>query len=493
MDKSLYKIETRFKVGDWVVNKFGDSWHIDSFDKKNYQVSNGKGNYNYFPISKQDEMRPWTIQDAKDGDVLAFSWLEDKNSWEKIIIFKKYHSEGIKGLYSMPCIEGYGNTFKNEKMVFVEKVPYYSKTWTCNLHPSTKEQRDFLFQKIKEAGYEWDADKKELSLKPVAERLSELLKKPVTFVPSNEGKEVEDAINAMKDGDVVVLENTRFQDIDNDFGKRESGNDPKLGEYWASLGDMFVNDAFGTAHRSHASNVGIATAMKKDGKPVAAGFLMEKEIKFLGNAVENPVHPFVTILGGAKVSDKIAVIKNLIPKSDHILIGGGMAYTFLAAQGHKIGKSLFEKDRVELAKELLKEADGKIVLPVDNVAATEFSNDASREVVGDDIPDNMMGLDIGPKTVEKFTEILKDAKTVVWNGPMGAFEMPNFAKGTYAIADALANLTDATTIIGGGDSTSAVKKSGVADKITHISTGGGASLQYLEGNELPGIACISDK
>ncbi len=338
-----------------------------------------------------------------------------------------------------------------------------------------------------------DADKKELSLKPVAERLSELLKKPVTFVPSNEGKEVEDAINAMKDGDVVVLENTRFQDIDNDFGKRESGNDPKLGEYWASLGDMFVNDAFGTAHRSHASNVGIATAMKKDGKPVAAGFLMEKEIKFLGNAVENPVHPFVTILGGAKVSDKIAVIKNLIPKSDHILIGGGMAYTFLAAQGHKIGKSLFEKDRVELAKELLKEADGKIVLPVDNVAATEFSNDASREVVGDDIPDNMMGLDIGPKTVEKFTEILKDAKTVVWNGPMGAFEMPNFAKGTYAIADALANLTDATTIIGGGDSTSAVKKSGVADKITHISTGGGASLQYLEGNELPGIACISDK
>ena len=162
MNKNLHKIETRFKVGDWVVNKFGDSWHIDSFDKKNYQVSNGKGNYNYFPISKQDEMRPWTIQDAKDGDVLAFSWLEDKNSWEKIIIFKKYHSEGIKGLYSMPCIEGYGNTFKNEKMVFVEKVPYYSKTWTRNFHPATKEQRDRLFQKIKEAGYEWDAEKKEL-------------------------------------------------------------------------------------------------------------------------------------------------------------------------------------------------------------------------------------------------------------------------------------------------------------------------------------------
>ena len=325
-----------------------------------------------------------------------------------------------------------------------------------------------------------DADKKELSLKPVAERLSELLKKPVTFVPSNEGKEVEDAINNMKDGDVIVLENTRFQDIDNDFGKRESGNDPKLGEYWASLGDMFVNDAFGTAHRSHASNVGIATAMKEAGKPAAAGYLLEKEIKFLGDAVENPVHPFVTILGGAKVSDKIGVIENLIPKSDHILIGGGMAYTFLAAQGHSIGKSLFEADKVDLAKELLAKAGDKIVLPVDNVAATEFSNDASREVVGDDIPDNMMGLDIGPKTV-------------VWNGPMGAFEMPNFAEGTLEVGRALADLKDATTIIGGGDSTAAAKQLGIAPKITHISTGGGASLNYLEGKELPGIACVSDK
>ena len=338
-----------------------------------------------------------------------------------------------------------------------------------------------------------DADKKELSLKPVAERLSELLKKPVTFVPSNEGKEVEDAINNMKDGDVIVLENTRFQDIDNDFGKRESGNDPKLGEYWASLGDMFVNDAFGTAHRSHASNVGIATAMKAEGKKVAAGFLMEKEIKFLGNAIANPVHPFVTILGGAKVSDKISVITNLIPKSDHILIGGGMAYTFLAAQGHKIGKSLFEADKVELAKELLEKANGKIVLPVDNVAATEFSNDASREVVGDDIPDNEMGLDIGPKTVELFRKTLQGAKTVVWNGPMGCFEMPNFAEGTLEVGRAMADLPDATTIIGGGDSTAAAKQLGIAPKITHISTGGGASLEYLEGKELPGIECISDK
>ncbi|WP_270262078.1 phosphoglycerate kinase [Lactobacillus panisapium] len=338
-----------------------------------------------------------------------------------------------------------------------------------------------------------DADKKELTLKPVADRLSELLNKPVTFVAENEGKEVEDTINNMQDGDVVVLENTRFQDIDNDFGKRESKNDPKLGEYWASLGDMYVNDAFGTAHRSHASNVGIAEAMKKDGKPAAAGFLMEKEIKFLGDAVANPVHPFVTILGGAKVSDKIDVITNLIPKSDHILIGGGMAYTFLAAQGHEIGKSLFEPDKVDLAKKLLKEADGKIVLPVDNLAATEFSNDAARKVVGDDIPENMMGLDIGPKTVENFKDILKDAKTVVWNGPMGAFEMSNFAEGTLEVGKALADLTDATTIIGGGDSTAAAKQLGIAPKITHISTGGGASLQYLEGKELPGIACISDK
>ncbi|MCT7747271.1 phosphoglycerate kinase [Lactobacillus iners] len=338
-----------------------------------------------------------------------------------------------------------------------------------------------------------DADKKELTLKPVAERLSELLEKPVTFVPENEGEEVEDAVAAMKNGEVIVLENTRFQDIDNDFGKRESKNDPTLGEYWASLGDVYVNDAFGTAHRSHASNTGIATAMKAAGKLAAAGYLMEKEIKFLGNAVSNPVHPFVTILGGAKVSDKIGVITNLIPKSDHILIGGGMAYTFLAAQGHKIGKSLFEEDKVELAKELLAKAGDKIVLPVDHVAATEFSNDATHEVVDIDIPDNEMGLDIGPKTVEKFKEILKDAKTVVWNGPMGCFEMPNYAEGTLEVGRALANLTDAITIIGGGDSTAAAKQLGIAPKITHISTGGGASLNYLEGKELPGIACISDK
>ena len=330
--------------------------------------------------------------------------------------------------------------------------------------------------------------KPELSLAPVAQRLSELLGQEVKFAADNEvvGANAKAAVEAMKDGDVILLENTRYR-------KEETKNGEEFSKDLASLCDVFVNDAFGTAHRSHASNVGIATAMKKAGKPAAAGYLLEKEIKFLGDAVENPVHPFVTILGGAKVSDKIGVIENLIPKSDHILIGGGMAYTFLAAQGHKIGKSLFEADKVELAKSLLEKAGDKIVLPVDNVAATEFSNDAPHEVVGDDIPDNEMGLDIGPKTVEKFRDILKDAKTVVWNGPMGAFEMPNYAEGTLEVGRALADLKDAVTIIGGGDSTAAAKQLGIAPKISHISTGGGASLNYLEGKELPGIACVSDK
>ena len=323
--------------------------------------------------------------------------------------------------------------------------------------------------------------------------LSELLNKPVEFVPVNEGKELEDAINKLQDGQVLLMENTRFQDIDNDFGKRESKNDPKLGQYWASLGDVFINDAFGTAHREHASNVGIATAMKAAGKPVAAGFLMEKEIKFLGEAVDNPVHPFVTILGGAKVSDKIGVIDNLIPKSDHILIGGGMAYTFLAAQGHKIGKSLYEPDKEDLAKQLLAKAGDKIVLPVDNVVAKEFCNDVPYETVGVDVPDDELALDIGPKTVALFKEKLQGAKTVVWNGPMGAFEMSHFAKGTLEVGQALGDLQGATTIIGGGDSAAAAEQLGIADKITHISTGGGASLEYLEGKTLPGIASISDK
>ncbi|KRM72376.1 phosphoglycerate kinase [Lacticaseibacillus brantae] len=329
-------------------------------------------------------------------------------------------------------------------------------------------------------------DEEKLSLRPVAERLSELLKKPVTFIPETRGTELETAINDMKDGDVLVMENTRFEDLD---GKKESGNDPELGKYWASLGDLFVNDAFGTAHRAHASNVGIASNMPQ----TAAGFLMEKEIKFLGDAVDDPKHPFVAILGGAKVSDKIGVISNLVPKADHILIGGGMTYTFYAAKGMSIGNSLVETDKIDLAKQIMAEAGDKLVLPVDSVVATEFNNDAPHKIVDGDIPDGYMALDIGPKTIAEFKDILKDAKTVVWNGPMGVFEMSNYAEGTLEVGKALGDLKDATTIIGGGDSTAAAVQLGIADKITHISTGGGASLEYLEGKTLPGIAAISDK
>ena len=335
-----------------------------------------------------------------------------------------------------------------------------------------------------------EEDKKELTLRPVAEHLAELLNKPVTFVPATRGAQLEDAINNMNDGDVLLVENTRFEDLD---GKKESGNDPELGKYWASLGDVFVNDAFGTAHRKHASNVGISEAMKAAGKKAAAGYLLEKEIKFLGNAVDNPAHPFVAILGGAKVSDKIGVINHLIDKADKIIVGGGMTYTFYAAKGIKIGKSLVEEDKIDLAKEIMDKAGDKLVLPVDNVCATDFKNDAPSKIFEGDIEDGYMALDIGPKSVELFKGVLKDAKTVVWNGPMGVFEMPNFAKGTLEIGKFLGTLTDATTIVGGGDSTAAVKKLGVADKLTHISTGGGASLEYLEGKTLPGIAAVSDK
>ena len=335
-----------------------------------------------------------------------------------------------------------------------------------------------------------EEDKKALTLKPVAKHLAELLNKPVTFVPVTRGKQLEDAIDNMTDGDVLLVENTRFEDLD---GKKESGNDPELGKYWASLGDVFVNDAFGTAHREHASNVGIAKNMEAEGKKAAAGFLLEKEIKFLGNAVDNPEHPFVAILGGAKVSDKIGVINHLLDKADKIIVGGGMAYTFYAAKGIKIGNSLVEKDKIELAKEIMEKAGDKLVLPVDNVCAEKFDNDAPSKVIEGDIPDGYMALDIGPKSVKLFESVLKDAKTVVWNGPMGVFEMPNFAKGTLEIGKFLGTLTDATTIVGGGDSTAAVKKLGVADKLTHISTGGGASLEYLEGKTLPGIAAVSDK
>ena len=329
-------------------------------------------------------------------------------------------------------------------------------------------------------------DKKKLSLRPVAERLADLLGKPVTFVPVTRGAQLEEAIAELNDGDVLLVENTRFEDLD---GKKESGNDPELGKYWASLGDVFVNDAFGTAHRSHASNVGIASNMTQ----AAAGFLLEKEIKFLGEAVDEPKRPFVAILGGAKVSDKIGVINHLLGKADKVIVGGGMTYTFYAAKGIKIGNSLVEEDKIELAKELIEKAGDKLVLPIDNVVAEKFDNNAPNQVVEGDIPDGYMALDIGPKSVALFEDVLKDAKTVVWNGPMGVFEMSNYAKGTLEVGKFLGELSDATTIVGGGDSTAAVQQLGVADKLTHISTGGGASLEYLEGKTLPGIAAVSDK
>lgn len=336
-------------------------------------------------------------------------------------------------------------------------------------------------------------DKKDLSLAPVAKRLGELLGQEVKFVPQTRGAELEAAVADLKDGEVLMVENTRFEDVaDGQETKHESKNNDELGKYWASLGDdIFVNDAFGTAHRAHASNVGISANVSQ----AAAGFLMEKEIKFLGDAVANPVRPFVAIIGGAKVSDKIEIVKSLLEKADKVIVGGGMAYTFDAAKGYKIGNSLFEADKVELAKELMAEAGDKLVLPVDSVAADAFSNDAKTEVVdaAAGIPDGYMGLDIGPKSVKLFQDTLDGAKTVVWNGPMGVFEMSNFAKGTLEVGQFLGTLEGATTIVGGGDSTAAAKQLGISDKLTHISTGGGASLAYLEGDVLPGIAAISDK
>ena len=330
-------------------------------------------------------------------------------------------------------------------------------------------------------------DKATNSLKPVQERLQALLGKPVKFIPHTRGKELEQAIAALKDGELLMFENTRFEDID---GKKESKNDPELGKYWASLGDVFVNDAFGTAHRAHASNVGIASNIKQ----TAAGFLLEKEIKFIGGAVDNPKRPFMAVLGGAKVSDKIEVISNLLNIADKVLIGGGMAYTFLAAQGYNVGTSLLEEDKIPLAKELLEKGKGKLVLPIDFLFTPEFK-DIKPSHVGPitSIKDGEMSLDIGPKTIELFSSILKDAKTVVWNGPMGVFEMENYQKGTIGVAQTLANLTDAITIVGGGDSAAAAIQFGFETQLTHISTGGGASLEYLEGKVLPGVECISDK
>ena len=327
-----------------------------------------------------------------------------------------------------------------------------------------------------------EEDKAKNNLECVAVRLGELVDTKVTFVPETRGAALEKAVAELKDGEIVVVQNTRYE-------SGESKNDPELAKYWASLGDLFVEDAFGSLHRAHASTAGIPSLL-----PNALGFLVEKEVTMLEKAVKTPERPFVAIIGGAKVSDKIAVVDNLLKIADKVLIGGGMAYTFLKAQGYSIGKSLVEEDKVELAKEYLAKANGKLILPVDNVCADAFAEDAKTMVAGNgEIPEDYMGLDIGPKSVELYRKELAGAKTVVWNGPMGVFEMKPFATGTLEVCKAISELEGATTVIGGGDSAAAAIQLGFADKFSHISTGGGASLEFMEGKELPGIAVISEK
>lgn len=329
--------------------------------------------------------------------------------------------------------------------------------------------------------------KEELSLAPVAKRLSELLNKEVLFAADNEvvGENAKKAVENMKNGDVILLQNTRYR-------KEETKNEENFSKELASLVDIFVNDAFGTAHRAHCSTVGVTEFVNTS----VCGYLIQKELKFLGNAVENPQRPFVAILGGAKVSDKINVINNLLDKVDTLIIGGGMSYTFQKAQGYTIGTSLLEEDKIDYAKEMIAKAKEKgvsLLLPIDNVVAEKFAEDADAIVTKDqNIKEGYMGLDIGPKTSKLYSEEVQKAKTVVWNGPMGVFEFERFAKGTIEVAKSMAN-SKATTIIGGGDSAAAVNQLGFGDKMTHISTGGGASLEFLEGRELPGIAALNDK
>ena len=328
--------------------------------------------------------------------------------------------------------------------------------------------------------------KPEFTLRPVADRLSELLGQDVIFAPSpvvvDDG--VRETAAALQGGQVMLLENVRYR------AEETKNEEPFTGEL-ASMGEIFVNDAFGTAHRAHCSTAGLAKYM-----PAVSGFLIEKEIKFLGDVLEDPERPFVAIMGGAKVGDKIPVIENLMKKVDSLIIGGGMSYTFFKAMGYEIGTSILDEESIDLAGELMKKAEAagvQLLLPVDTVCAKEFSNDSEKAVFDrDSIPADMMGMDIGPKTVELYKECISKAKTIVWNGPAGVFEMPSFEAGTKAIAQALAE-SDATTVIGGGDSAAAVEQFGLADKMTHISTGGGASLEFLEGKELPGVACLEDK
>ena len=327
---------------------------------------------------------------------------------------------------------------------------------------------------------------------PVAKRLEELIGKKVNFINATRGKELEDAAANLKEGEILMFQNTRYEDFDlatNTETKKESKNNAELGAYWASLGELFVNDAFGTAHRAAASNVGIASNVKE----TAAGFLLAKEIEFIGGAVDNPVRPYVAILGGAKVSDKIGVIEALLDKADKVLIGGAMMFTFLKAQGYNIGASRCEDDKLDLAKDLLAKGKGKLILPVDAVCNKAFEDTKGTVKTIDKFDADDMGLDVGPATLDLFKKELAGAKTVVWNGPMGVFEMKNYAAGTIGVCELLANLSGAKTIIGGGDSAAAAEQLGYASKMSHISTGGGASLEYLEGKELPGIACVDDK
>ena len=334
-----------------------------------------------------------------------------------------------------------------------------------------------------------EADKEGKSLAPVAADLAAKLGQEVTFIPGvTRGAELEAAINALEDGQVLLVENTRYEDVD---GKKESKNDPELGKYWASLGDgIFVNDAFGTAHRAHASNVGISANVEK----AVAGFLLENEIAYIQEAVEAPERPFVAILGGSKVSDKIGVIENLLEKADKVLIGGGMTYTFYKAQGIEIGNSLVEEDKLDIAKALLEKANGKLILPVDSKEANAFADYTEvKDTEGEAVDPGFLGLDIGPKSIAKFDEALTGAKTVVWNGPMGVFENPDFQAGTIGVMDAIVKQPGVKSIIGGGDSAAAAINLGRADKFSWISTGGGASMELLEGKVLPGLAALTEK
>lgn len=334
-----------------------------------------------------------------------------------------------------------------------------------------------------------EADKEGKSLAPVAADLAAKLGQEVKFIPGvTRGAELEAAVNALEDGQVLLVENTRFEDVD---GKKESKNDPELGKYWASLGDgIFVNDAFGTAHRAHASNVGISANVEK----AVAGFLLENEIAYIKEAVEAPERPFVAILGGSKVSDKIGVIENLLEKADKVLIGGGMTYTFYKAQGIEIGNSLVEEDKLDVAKALLEKSNGKLILPVDSKEANAFADYTEvKDTEGEAVDPGFLGLDIGPKSIAKFDQELTGAKTVVWNGPMGVFENPDFQAGTIGVMDAIVKQPGVKSIIGGGDSAAAAINLGRADKFSWISTGGGASMELLEGKVLPGLAALTEK